>query len=91
MTSKAEERIWRTDDGRHVPDGHPDAAVLAYTPGDDVPKAVTDELEELRAAGQPAKRAAPKQEEEHAPAKKAPAKKAAGAPANKQARRPADK
>jgi hypothetical protein len=30
-------RIWRTTDGRHVPDGHADAAYLAYGPGDDVP------------------------------------------------------
>lgn len=30
-------RVWRTTDGRHVPDGHADAAFLAYGPSDDVP------------------------------------------------------
>jgi hypothetical protein len=38
-------RIWRTADGRHVADGHPDAAFLAYTDGDDVPKDVLAEVD----------------------------------------------
>lgn len=38
-------RIWRTTDGRHVPDGDPDAAFLLYGPGDPVPQTVLDEVE----------------------------------------------
>ena len=34
---KTPEHIWRTADGRHVPHGHPDAAILAYPAGDEVP------------------------------------------------------
>lgn len=30
----AEERLWRTDAGGLVPDGHPDAQTLAYAAGD---------------------------------------------------------
>lgn len=30
----AEERLWRTDAGSLVPDGHPDAQTLAYAAGD---------------------------------------------------------
>jgi hypothetical protein len=45
-------RIWRTSDGRHVSDGDPDAAFLAYTDGDDVPAEVLDEV-----AGKPAAKA----------------------------------
>lgn len=33
---KATQRLWRTKDARLVLDGHPDAASLAYAPGDDV-------------------------------------------------------
>lgn len=33
------QRLWRTADGELVPDGHPDAAFLAYGPGDQVPDA----------------------------------------------------
>lgn len=36
--------VWRTVDGRHVPDGHPDAAFLAYPAGDDLPADVAAEL-----------------------------------------------
>ncbi len=32
----ATERLWRTADGRLVPDGHPDGEHLAYTPGDEI-------------------------------------------------------
>lgn len=80
MSSAAQFRIWLTYDGRHVPDGHPDATTLAYAVGDTVPKAVTDELEELAAAGQPPKRA-----------ERAPVTKAAAKPADKQQARRADK
>jgi len=40
----AETRIWRTSDGKHVLDDDPAAALLAYTPGDDVPDEVVNEL-----------------------------------------------
>lgn len=33
-------RVWRTNSGVLVPDGHPDAAFLAYTPGALVPDLV---------------------------------------------------
>lgn len=33
---RSEHRIFRTTDGRLVADGHPDAAFLAYLPGDEV-------------------------------------------------------
>lgn len=33
---RAEQRLWRTADGRLVADGDPDGAVLAYAPGDDI-------------------------------------------------------
>lgn len=32
----AEERIWRTADGRYVADGHPDAAILHAAAGDEI-------------------------------------------------------
>lgn len=38
-------RIWRTQDGRHVPDGDPDAAFLAYVEGDEVPADVLAEVD----------------------------------------------
>lgn len=38
-------RIYRTEDGRHVPDGHQDAAFLAYAEGDEVPADVLAEVE----------------------------------------------
>lgn len=37
-------RLWRTNDGDIVADGHPDAAFLAYGPGDQVPDAVAKGL-----------------------------------------------
>jgi hypothetical protein len=37
-------RVWRTSDGRHVPDGHADAAFLAYGTGDNVPDDVAAQL-----------------------------------------------
>lgn len=30
------EHVWRTNDGRYVPTGHPEAAFLAYAPGQEV-------------------------------------------------------
>ncbi|MGH6691101.1 MAG: hypothetical protein ACREF4_10560 [Gammaproteobacteria bacterium] len=38
-------RIWRTADGRHVADGDPDAAFLAYADGDNPPAGVLAEVE----------------------------------------------
>ena len=41
----ADRRIWRTRDGeRLVADGDPDAATLAYAPGDEIAKADVDKL-----------------------------------------------
>lgn len=37
-------RLWRTNDGEIVPDGHPDAAFLAYAIGDQVPDDVAKGL-----------------------------------------------
>lgn len=33
---RAQERLWRTADGRLVADGDPDAATLGYAVGDDI-------------------------------------------------------
>jgi hypothetical protein len=30
------EHVWRTEEGRYVPAGHPEAAYLAYAPGQEV-------------------------------------------------------
>jgi len=40
----AGQRIYRTDDGRHVLEGDPDAAFLAYSQHDTAPKSVLAEL-----------------------------------------------
>jgi hypothetical protein len=37
---KTTQHVWRTEDGRYVPNGHPDAAILAYATGDEVPSGV---------------------------------------------------
>lgn len=47
-------RIWRTQDGRHVSDGHPDAAFLAYADGDEIPDSVLSEVEGKPKRGRPA-------------------------------------
>lgn len=41
---KATERVWRTTDGRHVPEAHPDAAFLAYPVGHEMPDEIAAEL-----------------------------------------------
>lgn len=51
---RAEQRLFRTNDGRLVADGHQDAAFLAYLPGDDV-----DAKDEAKLKP-PAKKAVPK-------------------------------
>lgn len=61
---QTDQHIWRTADGRHVPDGHPDAALLAYAAGDTVPDEVLDELtgdtKRSKARRKPADKAADK-------------------------------
>lgn len=54
----AEQRLWRTDDDRLVLDGHPDAAVLAYTPGDEISPADQDRVPGAQTPPEP--KAAPK-------------------------------
>lgn len=52
---RAEQRLCRTADGRLVADGHPDAAFLAYLPGDDVAEKDEAELKPVKkAAAKPA-------------------------------------
>jgi hypothetical protein len=65
----ADRHYWRTADGRLVPTGHPDAEVLAYPAGDDLPDEVARELGLL---DPPQAKQAPK-----------PAAKQAAKPANK--------
>lgn len=43
-------RVYRTLDGRHVAEGHSDAAFLAFSQYDDVPTEVVAELEAKKAA-----------------------------------------
>jgi hypothetical protein len=67
-------RIWRTQDGSHVPDGHPDAAFLAYAEGDDVPRDVLAEVEGKPAAKRgrkPADKQSPRGEDKAAKPKAA--------------------
>lgn len=57
-------RIWRTADGCHVPDGHPDAAFLAYADGDEPPADVLAEVEGKPKRGRkPADKQAPAPED----------------------------
>lgn len=52
---------WRTTDARLVPDGHPDAAFLAYPRGQEIPDATARQLgilePEAKAASAPANKA----------------------------------
>lgn len=50
----ADERIYRTEDGRYVSEGDPDAAFLAAAVGDPLP----DDYEGTKATKQPANKAA---------------------------------
>lgn len=45
---RAKHRIWRTADGRFVGDGHTDARVLAYGPGDEI---AAKDIEQLTPTG----------------------------------------
>ncbi len=38
------QRVYRTQDGRHVAEGDPDAAFLAYTEHDELPADVLEQL-----------------------------------------------
>jgi hypothetical protein len=71
-----ERHIWRTASGELVEHGHPDAAVLAYAAGDQVP----DEIAAKDRLSRFAKKSTPKPED-----------KAVAAPANKAAAKPAAK
>jgi hypothetical protein len=62
-------RIYRTADGRHVPEGDPDAAFLAYADGDQPPKGVLAEVEGKPAAKRgrkPADKSGPKPDDKSA-------------------------
>jgi hypothetical protein len=61
-------RIWRTADGRHVTDGHPDAAFLAYADGDQVPEDVLAEVEDKpkRRGRPPGSKSRPKPDDKQA-------------------------
>lgn len=48
------QRIYRTLDGKHVPEGHEDAAFLAYTENDSPPKDVLDEVAKPKSRRKPA-------------------------------------
>jgi hypothetical protein len=67
--------VWRTADGRYVPTGHPDAAVLAHAAGDDVADSLAHEIGLAAYLGEGA----------------AASGKSAGKPQDKAAPRPADK
>ena len=43
-------RVYRTQDGRHVAEGDPAAAFLAYTEHDELPADVLEQLAEEKAA-----------------------------------------
>lgn len=69
---RTETRLWRTEDGRLVADGDPDAATLAYAAGDDI------------ATGDEAKISSATQgDAAEAKARRPVANKAAGKPADK--------
>lgn len=70
---RAETHIWKTGDGRHILDGnHPDAALLAYAAGDEVPDKVIAELTDAKQRTPQANKSRPK-----------PADKAASKPDDK--------
>jgi len=59
-------RVYRTADGRHVAEGHPDAAFLAYTDHDELPESV---LAEVKQVEKPANKARKPQANKSAPKK----------------------
>ncbi|MCF6376903.1 hypothetical protein L2K70_04745 [Nocardioides KLBMP 9356] len=73
---RAESRLWRTEDGDLVEDGHPEASVLAYGEDDELTE---DDAKKIRKPA-PAKKAAPE-----------PANKKAPKAADKQAAPPKNK
>lgn len=74
---KADDHIWRTEDGRLVRTGDPDAAFLAYAPGDEMDVVVPPKPATVYLGTPPQEPVAPEEE----PAKPAPKKRV----------RPADK
>lgn len=64
----ASERLWRTDKGDLVPDGHPEAVTLAYAEGDDLD--AEDEGNVRKQASKPANKQAPKAADKQAAAPK---------------------
>lgn len=60
MTNRDGVRIYRTANGRHVLEGDPDAAFLAYSAFEVVPDAVMDEVTASKKAPKPADKAATK-------------------------------
>jgi len=70
---KAEQRWWRTAGGGLVPDGHPEAAALAYGPGDEIAqgdqtKLRTPEPEQAEEKSAASKRRAPAANKQRRPA-----------------------
>ena len=55
----ATEHVWRTETGRHVPAGHPDAAFLAAAPGDEIPDEVITETEPKKKGRKPKEKPEP--------------------------------
>lgn len=78
-------RVWATDDGRHVHEGDPAAAVLVYTEEDDVPADVRDELDA------PARETEAARVAEQAEAERLAAEEAARVAVEEEARRAAEK
>lgn len=72
---KATERLYRTADGTLVAEGHPDAAFLAYTEGDDIDAADQDKVPGAKSRKPAANKMAPKPEDK---ADDKPAPKARG-------------
>lgn len=72
MAVRAEQRLWRTSDGRLVVEGDPDSATLAYVTGDDIAPA-----DQAKVPGRNTERAEPPK------AQQPPANKARGRTADK--------
>ena len=83
-------RIYRTEDGRHVPEGDEAAVALAYGEDDPVPAEVLAELGVTAEPEQPVEQAADIEAADEPPADE-PSEKQAPAPANKARRGAANK
>lgn len=65
------EQVWRTNDGRLVEPGHPDAAFLAFARGQDVPDREAQRLglsDYLKSRGKPQDKAIARPQDKGAPA-----------------------